>query len=106
MIGFGLTSARAYITLPELATTATPSAARIWTRLTRRRPATAPPREASLTRRERDDRHLFKAATPLPEIDPIEEPARMINEAQDRDVQDEGRFADLVEGNSRAPNAG
>jgi hypothetical protein len=42
----------------------------------------------------------------LPEIDPIEEPARMINEAQDRDVHDEGRFADLVEGNSRAPNAG
>ena len=45
--------------------------------------------------RERDDRHLFKAATPLPEIDPIEELDRLISEAQERDADDEGRLERL-----------
>lgn len=44
---------------------------------------------------ERDDRHLFKASTPLPEIDPIEELGRHIGEAQERDAEDEGRFERL-----------
>lgn len=49
-------------------------------------------------RRERDDRHLFKAAapTPLPEIDPIEELARIVGDAQERDANDERRFDDLA----------
>jgi hypothetical protein len=46
--------------------------------------------------RERDDRHLFKAATPLPEIDPIDELDRLINEAQERDAEDEFRFERLA----------
>jgi hypothetical protein len=45
--------------------------------------------------RERDDRHLFKAATPLPNIDPIEELDRLISKAQERDAEDEGRFERL-----------
>jgi hypothetical protein len=45
--------------------------------------------------RERDDRHLFKSATPLPEIDPIEELDRLISEAQERDADDEGRLERL-----------
>jgi hypothetical protein len=38
--------------------------------------------------RERDDRHLFKAAVPLP-VDPLEELIRVVNEAQERDAEDE-----------------
>jgi hypothetical protein len=45
--------------------------------------------------RERDDRHLIKSATPLPDIDPIEELDRLISEAQERDADDEGRFERL-----------
>jgi hypothetical protein len=45
--------------------------------------------------RERDDRHLIKGATPLPEIDPIDELARVVGEAQERDAEDEGRFERL-----------
>ena len=47
--------------------------------------------------RERDDRHLFKATppTPLPEIDPIDELARIVGDAQERDAGDEGRFERL-----------
>jgi hypothetical protein len=45
--------------------------------------------------RERDDRHLIKSATPLPEIDPIEELARIVGEAQERDAEDERRFERL-----------
>jgi hypothetical protein len=41
--------------------------------------------------RERDDRHLFKAATPL-SVDPIDELIRVVNEAQDRDAEDERRL--------------
>jgi hypothetical protein len=46
--------------------------------------------------RERDDRHLIKATSPspLPEIDPIEELARIVGEAQERDAEDERRFED------------
>ena len=39
--------------------------------------------------RERDDQHLFKANTPLPDIDPIEELARIVGDAQERDADDE-----------------
>jgi hypothetical protein len=48
--------------------------------------------------RERDDRHLIKATppTPLPEIDPIEELARVVGDAQERDAEDERRFEDSV----------
>ncbi len=46
--------------------------------------------------RERDYRHLFKAAMPLPEIDPIEELSRIVGEAQKRDGEDEGRFERLA----------
>ena len=46
--------------------------------------------------RERDDRHLIKsAAAPLPEIDPIDELARIVGDAQERDADDEGRFERL-----------
>jgi hypothetical protein len=33
---------------------------------------------------------------PADNIDPIEEPARIINAAQERDTRDEGRFDDLA----------
>jgi hypothetical protein len=45
--------------------------------------------------RERDDRRLIKSATPLPDIDPIEELDRLISEAQERDAENEGRFERL-----------
>jgi hypothetical protein len=38
--------------------------------------------------RERDDRHLFKA----PDIDPVDELIHVVNEAQERDVEDERRL--------------
>jgi hypothetical protein len=41
--------------------------------------------------RERDDRHLFKAAGPSP-VDPIDELIRVVNEAQERDAEDERRL--------------
>jgi hypothetical protein len=41
--------------------------------------------------RERDDRHLVKQAEPLPDLDPIEELARIVGEAQERDADDERR---------------
>lgn len=46
--------------------------------------------------RERDDRHLIKGATPLPGIDPIDELARIVGGAQERDAEDEGRFERLA----------
>ena len=46
--------------------------------------------------RERDDRHLFKSATPLPDIDPIEELGRLVGEAQECDAEDERRFERLT----------
>jgi hypothetical protein len=51
--------------------------------------------------RERDDRHLIKATapSPLPEIDPIEELARIVGEAQERDAADERRFESLARPN-------
>jgi hypothetical protein len=39
--------------------------------------------------RERDDRHLIKSQNPLPEVDPIEELARIIGDAQEQDAEDE-----------------
>jgi len=38
--------------------------------------------------RGRDDRHLFRAAAPVP-VDPLEELIRVVNEAQERDAGDE-----------------
>lgn len=38
--------------------------------------------------RERDDRHLVKPGLPA-NIDPVEELIRIVNEAQDRDAEDE-----------------
>jgi hypothetical protein len=40
---------------------------------------------------------------PADDIDPIEELARIINEAQERDAQDEGRFDDLARLNAPKP---
>jgi len=51
--------------------------------------------------RERDDLHLFKAGTPLPVIDPIEELARIVGEAQERDAEEERRFEDSALGGRR-----
>lgn len=42
--------------------------------------------------RERDDRHLIKGASPLPEIDAVDELARIVGEAQKRDEEDERRL--------------
>jgi hypothetical protein len=42
--------------------------------------------------RERNDRHLVKQAEPLPDLDPIEELARIVGEAQERDADDERRL--------------
>ena len=51
--------------------------------------ASAPP---ELRRsRERDDRHLFKARAPSP-VDPLDELIRMVDEAQERDAEDERRL--------------
>jgi hypothetical protein len=55
---------------------------------------------------ERDDRHLFKAAAHSSDIDPIEELARILGEAQERDAEDERRFEDSALGggaSSRRP---
>jgi hypothetical protein len=38
--------------------------------------------------REREDLHIFKPAAPLP-VDPLEEPIRVVNDAQERDAEDE-----------------
>jgi hypothetical protein len=40
-------------------------------------------------RRERDDGHLVKPTGSSADIDPLEELIRVINEAQDRDAEDE-----------------
>lgn len=42
--------------------------------------------------RQRDDRRLVKRAGPLPDVDPIEELIRIINEAQERSAGDERRL--------------
>jgi hypothetical protein len=57
------------------------------------------------SRRERDDRHLIKATppTPPPEIDPVEELECIVGKAQKRDAEDERRFEDLAQSNSRLP---
>ena len=47
--------------------------------------------------RERDDRHLVKPATPL-SVDPLEELIRVVNEAQERDAEDERRLYHPVRG--------
>jgi hypothetical protein len=51
--------------------------------------------------RERDDRHLIKSQNPLPEVDPIEELARIIGDAQEQDAEDEGRFNNMTQSNRR-----
>jgi len=42
--------------------------------------------------RERDDRHLVKRAAPERDVDPIEELARIVGQAQERDADDERRL--------------
>jgi hypothetical protein len=42
--------------------------------------------------RERDDHHLVKAHEPFPDIDQIEELARIVGEAQELDAADERRL--------------
>jgi hypothetical protein len=44
--------------------------------------------------RERDDQRLVKRAAE-PDIDPIEELARIVGQAQDRDAEDERRLIDF-----------
>jgi hypothetical protein len=44
----------------------------------------------------RDDQHLVKGAAPPLDIDPIEELARLVGEAQERDAEDERRFDNLA----------
>jgi hypothetical protein len=39
--------------------------------------------------RERDDQHLVKPLDPPVVIDPLEELIRVVNEAQERDAEDE-----------------
>jgi hypothetical protein len=55
--------------------------------------------------RERDDLRLFKAASPLPEIDPIDELARIVGRAQESDGKDERRFHDLARSLKRGPRS-
>jgi hypothetical protein len=52
--------------------------------------------------RERDDRRLFKRAAPDPDVDPIEELARIFGEAQERDADDERRLDHPMLGDWRA----
>ena len=42
--------------------------------------------------RERDDRSLVKRSAPEQDLDPIEELARVVGEAQERDAEDERRL--------------
>jgi hypothetical protein len=53
-----------------------------------------PTAAAQPRRRERDDRHLVKQAGPLADIDLLEELIRIVNEAQERDAEDERRLYD------------
>jgi hypothetical protein len=50
--------------------------------------------------RERDDQRLVKRAESLPDVDPIEELTRILNDAQERDAEDERRLYSPV-GNAR-----
>ena len=43
-------------------------------------------------RRERDDGHLIKPTGSSADIDPLEELIRVVNEAQERDAEDERRL--------------
>ena len=45
-----------------------------------------------LPSRERDDRRLVKRAGPLADVDPLEELIRIVNEAHERDTEDERRL--------------
>jgi hypothetical protein len=42
--------------------------------------------------RERDDGHFVKRAGPLADVDPLEALIRIVNQAQDRDAEDEHRL--------------
>jgi hypothetical protein len=48
--------------------------------------------------RERDDLRLVKRTEPVPNLDPIEELARMVSDAQERDADDERRLDRLMRG--------
>jgi hypothetical protein len=47
---------------------------------------------------ERDDRHLVKRAGPSASLDPLEELIRVVNEAQERDAEDERRLHHSMRG--------
>jgi hypothetical protein len=47
-------------------------------------------------RAQRDDRRKVSLVSPLPEIDPIEELARILGEAQEQDAEEERRFDSLA----------
>ena len=42
--------------------------------------------------RKRDDQHLVKRAAPKPDLEPIDQLARIVGEAQERDADDERRL--------------
>jgi hypothetical protein len=46
--------------------------------------------------RERDDQRLAKRVDPVADIDPLEELIRIVNEAQERDAEDERRVYHLM----------
>jgi hypothetical protein len=60
--------------------------------------------------RERDDGHLVKPVQPLADIDRLEELIRVVNEAQERDAEDERRLYHPMRGDrpsffqTRRPN--
>jgi hypothetical protein len=56
-----------------------------------------------LPSRERDDRHLVKRAGPLADLDPLEELIRIVNEAQERDAEDERRLYHSMRGYRPTP---
>jgi hypothetical protein len=53
--------------------------------------------------RERDDRHLVKRSAPELDVDPIEELARLVGEAQERDADDERRLYHPMPGGRASP---
>ena len=52
--------------------------------------------------RERDDGHLVKPVEPLAEVDPLEQLIRVVNEAQERDAEDERRLYHPMHGDRPA----
>jgi hypothetical protein len=57
-----------------------------------------PTPQGELQGRERDDGHFVKRAGPLADVDPLEALIRIVNEAQDRDAEDEHRLYHWMRG--------